>query len=110
MIAGTVLFAPFAWNHWVMPADVSTWVLLASLGLFGGAGHLLFIHAYKRAPAATVSPFLYVQLLTMVTAGYVVFGDLPDRYTLMGAALVIASGIYLVHRERVVGKPVVPTT
>jgi drug/metabolite transporter (DMT)-like permease len=103
MLAGTVFALPLALRDWVAPPDLTTWALLASLGAFGGAGHTLFIFAYKLAPASAVSPFLYVQLLTMVTAGYLVFGDVPDAWTLTGAAIVAASGVYLVHRERIVG-------
>ncbi len=103
MMVGTILGAPLALRDWVWPADGFTWLLLALLGALGGAGHMLFIYAYKRAPASTVSPFLYVQLLTMVSCGWIVFGDAPDMWTLTGAAIVIASGVYLVHRERMVG-------
>ena len=103
MIVGTVFGIPLAVRDWVWPPDAFTWALLATLGLFGGAGHMLFIFAYKRAPASTVSPFLYVQLLTMVSCGWIVFGDKPDVWTLSGAAIVIASGVYLVHRERITG-------
>jgi drug/metabolite transporter (DMT)-like permease len=101
MLAGTLFVAPFAIKDWVDPPSLAIWGLLACLGAFGGAGHMLFILAYKLAPASTVSPFLYVQLLTMVAAGYLVFGDAPDLFTISGASIVIASGIYLVHRERV---------
>lgn len=104
MLAGTLLGAPLAAHDWVEPADVSTWGLLAALGALGGTGHWLFILAYKAAPASRISPFLYVQLLTMTLAGYLVFGDTPDATTLLGAAIVIGSGIYLVHRERVTAK------
>lgn len=104
MFAGATLGAPIALSGWVTPTDVTTWVMLASLGMFGGLGHLLFIYAYTLAPASTVSPFIYAQLLMMVASGWLVFGDVPDAWTLSGAAIVIASGIYLVHRERVVGK------
>ena len=103
MLAGTLLGCPLALRDWVTPPDLMTWALLAALGALGGAGHMLFILAYKFAPASSVSPFIYVQLLTMVASGYLVFGDVPDAWTLAGAAIVIASGIYLVHRERVVG-------
>jgi drug/metabolite transporter (DMT)-like permease len=101
MLAGTVLGGPIAAAQWVPPADALTWAMLASLGMLGGLGHLLFIFAYKMAPASTVSPFIYAQLLTMVSAGWLVFGDVPDAWTLSGATIVIASGIYLVHREHV---------
>jgi drug/metabolite transporter (DMT)-like permease len=84
-----------------MPDSATTWALLLSLGILGGLGHWLFLHAYRLAPASTVAPFLYLQLISMVSFGYLVFDDVPDRYTLIGAAVVVASGVYLVHRERV---------
>ena len=76
--------------------------------MFGGVGHYLFIHAYRLAPASSVAPFLYVQILTMVAFGFAVFGDLPDWWTLVGAAVIIASGIYLLHRERTLRAEVAP--
>ncbi|NJO86243.1 MAG: DMT family transporter, partial [Synechococcaceae cyanobacterium RM1_1_27] len=75
MLAGTTFGAPIALAHWVAPVDASTWVMLAALGMLGGLGHLLFIFAYTLAPASIVSPFIYAQLLTMVGAGWFVFGD-----------------------------------
>lgn len=101
MFVGTVVGAPFALATWVWPADAVTWLLLLSLGVLGGTGHFLFILAYNRAPASAISPFLYAQFLVMVGLGFVVFGDLPDVWTLAGALVIVASGIYLIHRERV---------
>ncbi|MCB1506326.1 MAG: DMT family transporter [Hyphomicrobiaceae bacterium] len=101
MFVGTALGAPVALSQWVWPHDALTWVLLLSLGLLGGTGHFLFILAYNRAPASAISPFLYAQLITMVAMGYLVFGDVPDLWTLAGASIIIGSGIYLIHRERV---------
>lgn len=104
MFAGTLFAAPIAIAQWVTPADWSIWLLLGILGILGGTGHYLFLHAYRLAPASSISPFLYLQLLTMVTAGWLVFGDVPDLWTLAGSAVIIASGIYLVHRERVTAR------
>lgn len=104
MFAGTLLAAPLAVMDWVMPEHVSTWLLLASLGILGGTGHYLFIHAYRLAPASSISPFLYLQLLTMVAFGFAVFGDMPDLWTLAGSAVIISSGIYLIHRERITAR------
>ncbi len=104
MFVGTLFGAPLAIAHWHAPPDALAWLLLAALGLLGGMGHWLFLHAYRLAPASAVAPFLYLQLLSMVTFGYVVFGDLPDVWTLAGAAIVVASGIYLFHRERVTSR------
>ncbi len=100
MFVGTLFGAPLAISQWVWPDTWTTWALLLSLGILGGAGHFLFILAYNRAPASAISPFLYAQIITMVGLGYLVFGDTPDPWTLVGAAVIIASGIYLIHRER----------
>lgn len=100
MIVGTVLGAPVALKDWVTPEAPLAWLLLALLGVLGGLGHWMFILAYQRAPASTVSPFLYAQLITMVSFGWLVFGHVPDVWTMLGASIIIASGIYLVRRER----------
>lgn len=101
LLIGTFAGAPFALADWVWPASLAHWSMLASLGAFGGLGHYLLILAYRLAPASSVSPFLYFQLLSMVGLGYLIFADVPDRWTLVGSAVVAASGLYLVHRERV---------
>lgn len=102
MLAGTYFLAPFAIIDWVWPRDMLTWVLLASMGMWGGIGHYIFIIAYRHAPASTLAPFIYFGLITHGIAGYLAFNQLPDLWTLVGAAIVIGSGIYLLHRERVV--------
>jgi len=102
LFAGATLAAPFAVHAWVWPGSALVWALLISTGIWGGVGHYLFILAYRSAPASTIAPFIYFQLVTMVALGYLIFGDLPDAWTLAGSAVVILSGIYLVHRERVV--------
>jgi len=100
MFAGVLLGAPFALAVWTWPANVFIWVMLVSLGIFGGVGHYLFILAYEAAPASHVSPFLYAQIVTMTALGYMVFGDIPDVWTMAGSFVVVGSGIYLWHRER----------
>lgn len=100
MFAGVVIGAPFAFAEWVWPAEPWLWVALISLGVFGGAGHYLFILAYRLAPASTISPFVYLQIPTMALLGYLVFEDKPDIYTFIGSMVVVGSGVYLVHRER----------
>jgi drug/metabolite transporter (DMT)-like permease len=70
------------------------------MGVYGGLGHYLFILAHRYAPASIVAPFLYISLITHSTAGYLVFGHVPDAWTLSGAAIVILSGPYLFQRER----------
>lgn len=101
MLAGVTLLAPSAIQGWVWPADGFTWLLIASLGAWAALGHLIFIIAYRHAPASVLAPFIYSQLLAMTALGFLVFGDLPDRWTVVGSTIVIASGIYLAHRERI---------
>lgn len=108
ILLGTFALAPFAIWQWVWPTTTLQWLLLPLLGILGGTGHYLFIHAYRLAPASTIAPFLYLQLLSMVGFGYIVFNDLPDVWTLAGSAVIIGSGIYLIHRERVTRTPIEP--
>jgi drug/metabolite transporter (DMT)-like permease len=99
-LAGVVVMTPILPFVWTTPPNALTWVLLAATGLFGAVGHWLLILAHARAPAGVLAPFIYSQLLWMLAAGYLIFGDIPDRWTLLGAAIVIASGLYLLYRER----------
>lgn len=109
MFVGTFFGAPIAIAEWQHPPDVLSWILLGSLGILGGVGHWLFLHAYRLAPASAIAPFLYMQLITMVAFGFAVFGDLPDLWTLAGASLIVASGVYLVHRERSLAREIAHT-
>jgi len=102
MFVGVFLGAPLAVADWQWPQGPEVWLMLLSLGVFGGVGHYLFILAYKLAPAGRITPFLYLQILSMAALGYLVFGDLPDIWTALGSCVVVGSGIYLVHRERMV--------
>ncbi len=92
----TSLVVPFVWE-W--PQGWLQWALLLSLGLTGGFGHLFVVRSYQYGPAAVIAPFGYGQLIGATVLGYLVFGDLPDRWTWLGAAVIIASGLYIAHRE-----------
>ena len=70
-------------------------------GSIGSFGHYLLIAAHRLAPAAVLSPFIYTELLLVTITGFLVFGDVPNRWTIAGAAIVVASGLYILHRERV---------
>ncbi|MGL4973717.1 MAG: EamA/RhaT family transporter, partial [Bosea sp. (in: a-proteobacteria)] len=59
----------------------------------------------RRAPAGILAPFIYSQIIWMLALGWLIFGQLPDRWTFVGAAIVIASGLYLIYRERVRAVP-----
>jgi len=92
------LIVPF---DWVAPRSLSDGLALAALGVLGGLGHFLLIKAFNAAPAATVSGFGYFTLVWAALLGFAAFGDLPDLWTIVGAATIAGSGLYILHRERV---------
>jgi drug/metabolite transporter (DMT)-like permease len=101
-VSGAVILTPALPFFWVTPPDWHVWLFLVLIGGFGGLGHWFLILAHGRAPAALLAPFAYTQIVWMIVFGYIVFGDLPDVWTLTGAGIVIASGLYLLYRSRVV--------
>lgn len=100
-IVSAVALTPVLPTAWVLPTDWQVLAALAMTGLAGAVGHWFLILANRRAPATVLAPFSYTQLLSMAVAGYVVFDTLPDLSTLAGALVIIASGLYIVYRERV---------
>lgn len=95
--AALSLFGPFDWQ-W---PDARGWGLLVLAGLLGAIGHATVIKALEAAPASVLQPFNYTLLVWATGIGFVVFGDLPDLWTVVGAAIIVASGIYVWWRERV---------
>ena len=100
-IAGVVLMTPALPAIWTTPPSPLVWGVMLLMGAFGALGHWLLILAHARAPAPLLAPCICTQIVWMLALGYAIFGDLPDRWTLIGAAVVIASGLYLLYRERV---------
>lgn len=74
--------------------------LLLMLGLFAGTAHWLLITAFLIAPASVLTPFTYVQMIWATLFGYLVFGQLPDGWSAVGMAIIVASGIMLALQER----------
>ncbi len=98
---------PFVWTQldsW------SLWALLCLMGTMGTVGHFLLILAYKKAPAATVTPYLYTQIGFAMVGGWIVFAHVPDGWSFLGIALIAvcgAAGAWLTVREsRVQVEPV----
>ena len=107
---GTILASfvlPFVWE---MPADWTVWLQLLIMGVLASIGHFLLILAYGRAPAATLTPYMYAQIAFGVVGGWVVFHHLPDEWTFMGMGLIAlcgALGAWLtVHENRVTIEPI----
>jgi drug/metabolite transporter (DMT)-like permease len=99
-IVGAVALVPALPFVWSTPTDPLIIALMVGAGAIGSIGHYLLIAAHRLAPAAVLSPFIYTEIVLVIALGYLVFGDLPSRWTLAGAAIVIASGLYILHRER----------
>jgi len=98
-VGAAVVTAPFALMNWVWPADLKTWGLLLLCGLCGGMGHYFVALSHRYASAATLGPFLYQQIVYMTLGGWLVFGHAPDHLVVLGAVVVVASGLYLLWRE-----------
>ena len=88
---------PFVWRT----PDLEGWTLMLATGVLAGAGHYCIINAFKRAPASVLAPFSFTQLIWATALGYLIFGDLPDGATLLGALVIIGSGLYVFYRESV---------
>jgi drug/metabolite transporter (DMT)-like permease len=91
---------PFALAAWESPSGWLEWTVACLLGVLGGFGHYLLALAHRYAPSSVIAPFLYQQVIYMALFGYLVFGDVPSPAVWLGAAIVIASGLYLFYREK----------
>lgn len=87
------LFLPWFWRGPMPNAGEAT--LIAALGILGGCGHFLLTHAFRHAPASTLSPFIYIQLVWATLLGAILFDHLPDALTLVGSSIIVTSGLYL---------------
>lgn len=84
---------------WVQP-DAVGWTLMIASGVIAGLGHFAHIRALTLAPAASLAPFAYLNLVWGALFGFLLWGDFPDVWTIGGAFIIMASGLYIFHRER----------
>ncbi len=84
---------------WETPSLAQTGFLTIA-ACFGAAAHFLLIRAYHAAPASLVAPFAYSEIVWASAIGFAAFGDVPDGATLIGGAILIASGLYLLRKPR----------
>jgi drug/metabolite transporter (DMT)-like permease len=97
MAIASTLTVPFVW---VTP----TWYeigLGCIVGLGSATGHAMVIIAFSRTSASALAPYAYLQLVWATICGYVLFGSIPDRWIILGACVIVASGLYTIHRERI---------
>jgi drug/metabolite transporter (DMT)-like permease len=100
-LAPVVLLAPAVPYTASQPADLWHLLILLSLGFYGGFGHWLLIRAYRQATTSALAPYPYLQMVWMVAFGYVFFDQFPDGWTIVGTAIIVSSGLYIIYREQV---------
>ena len=96
---GTVVLSFFVYSVWV-PPSATTVALLVALGAMAAAGHFCVVRAFSHAPASLLSPYLYCQVIFAALYSMFWFGDQPRPMMVAGAALLMASGLYIWWRER----------
>lgn len=96
LLAGLALSIFSGWNP-LKPADL--W-LFALAALFQGIAHFLMIEAFRFAEAKVIAPFKYATILWAMATGFIFWGDVPDTWIIVGGTIVVASGLYILHRQR----------
>lgn len=100
-LVGSICFGlsmPWFWEH-KLPSTLEV-ILFLGMGLFGGLGHYLFTMAYSHAPASLLAPVLYLQLLWAALLGWLIFDTIPDTLSVLGMAIVAASGLLIAFKSR----------
>ncbi|MGB7834358.1 MAG: DMT family transporter, partial [Xanthobacteraceae bacterium] len=87
---------------WLMPTRMEFFGL-AMIGVLGGLSHLLLTESYRYAPASVVAPFDYTAMIWAFMLGYALFGELPSAFVFVGAAIVVACGLFVIWREHQFG-------
>jgi drug/metabolite transporter (DMT)-like permease len=89
---------------WVIPHRIAPFAEVFAIGLLGGTAQILLTNAYQRARASVVAPFDYTALVYGFLLGWAFFGEVPDAFLIVGGLFVVASGVYIIHRETVVAR------
>jgi drug/metabolite transporter (DMT)-like permease len=95
------LAMPWLWQS----PGLDNWGLLAAVGAVAAIGHYAMVRAYDFASAPTLAPLAYTEMISATVIGYLVFGDFPDLWTILGVAILIGSAIYISYRESRLGRP-----
>jgi drug/metabolite transporter (DMT)-like permease len=90
---------PFGW------IALSPWqvTFLVAAGVCGGLGQILMTESYRHAQMSTIAPFEYTSMLLAIAVGFFIFGDLPTVYMLVGGAIVVGAGLFIIWREHRLG-------
>jgi drug/metabolite transporter (DMT)-like permease len=99
-IAGVAILSAMVPFVWVTPS-LNAIMLGVLIGVASTAGQWIVVLAFRYADASVLAPFSYTQLLWVSILGFLIFGEVPDLWTVIGAAFIVGSGLYTAHRERV---------
>jgi drug/metabolite transporter (DMT)-like permease len=88
---------------WRWPEGI-TWLWVVAAGLLGTGGHMLWTRALKLGDVSALTPISFMQLPVVATAGWLLFGEHVDRYTVLGTLVILASSAYIAHREALLAK------
>ena len=88
------------WLDPVWPQGIF-WLWLVGVGVAAAVSHMFITYALQYAPSSTLAPLHYLEIVSAVALGYLVFGDFPDAMTWAGIVVICASGLYVIYRERV---------
>ena len=103
-LVGTVMSTFLLSAGVAMPVGWLHWTLFLALGVLATIGHFVLIRAFYYAPATLLAPFVYSQLVWVMLLGWFVFGDFPDGWSMVGMAVIVASGLYIANRQRLTAK------
>jgi drug/metabolite transporter (DMT)-like permease len=101
LIATLASLATIPWG-WIKPSPMDSLILFLT-GIVGGIAQIMITESYRHASAGTVAPFSYTSMLWSIAIGFFVFSEVPEPIVLLGAALVIAAGLFVIFRERSLG-------
>lgn len=97
------VLAPLALSDWRWPDEPVSWLAFLGIGFFGWLGHQLYTLAHRFADASVLAPITYVHIVYMTAASWLIFHQPPMFWTVVGASVIIVSGLYVWIRERAVG-------
>ncbi len=109
-LVATLAVLPFVLTGWVWPDDMTGWILFFLVGVFGFLSHQFSAGAHRFAPASLLAPFSYTQIIWMSAVSWLVFAQPPDAAIIIGAPIIIGSGLNIWLRERQLKTDVVATT
>jgi S-adenosylmethionine uptake transporter len=83
------------------PTTNTLWIMLAVFGLIATVNHLILVQAFKRAPASILAPIQYLEIVTGVILGWIIWDYVPNALKWVGIAIIVGSGLFIIWRERI---------